>query len=122
MKCFGTKAVARRCSIKKVFLEISQNSQENTCARVSFLIKLKAFGTMFYKEQARNFLLMIIFEEPSSIFVSRCLTKKELAGMLIHISKIFNYKMSSNDMVYVTGNCRRRKKDGSFLPVVLNKK
>ena len=29
---------------KKVFLEISQNSQENTCARVSFLIKLQASG------------------------------------------------------------------------------
>ena len=27
---------------KKVFLEIPQNSQENTCARVSFLIKLQA--------------------------------------------------------------------------------
>ena len=27
---------------KKVFLQISQNSQENTCARVSFLIKLQA--------------------------------------------------------------------------------
>ena len=26
---------------KKVFLEISQNSQENTCARDSFLIKLQ---------------------------------------------------------------------------------
>ena len=26
---------------KKLFLEISQNSQENTCARVSFLIKLQ---------------------------------------------------------------------------------
>ena len=26
---------------KKVFLKISQNSQENTCARVSFLIKLQ---------------------------------------------------------------------------------
>ena len=26
----------RRCSVKKVFLEISQNSQENTCARDSF--------------------------------------------------------------------------------------
>ena len=25
-----------------MFLEISQNSQENTCARVSFLIKLQA--------------------------------------------------------------------------------
>ena len=36
------KAVAWRCSIKKVFLEISQNSQEHTCARVSFLIKLQA--------------------------------------------------------------------------------
>ena len=32
----------RRCSIKKVFLEILQNSQENTCARDSFLIKLQA--------------------------------------------------------------------------------
>ena len=30
----------RMCSVEKVFLEISQNSQENTCARVSFLIKL----------------------------------------------------------------------------------
>ena len=27
---------------KKVFLEISQNSDENACARVSFLIKLQA--------------------------------------------------------------------------------
>ena len=25
-----------RCSVKKVFLEISQNSQENNCARVPF--------------------------------------------------------------------------------------
>ena len=30
------EAVAQTCSVKKVFLEISQNSQENTCARVSF--------------------------------------------------------------------------------------
>ena len=28
--------VTRRCSVKKVFLEISQNSQENNCARVFF--------------------------------------------------------------------------------------
>ena len=31
----ATKAVAPRRSAEKVFLEISQNSQENTCARVS---------------------------------------------------------------------------------------
>ena len=28
------------CSVKKLFLEISQNSQENTCLAVSFLIKV----------------------------------------------------------------------------------
>ena len=36
------EAVAQRRSVEKVFLKISQNSQENTCARVSFLIKLQA--------------------------------------------------------------------------------
>ena len=34
-----SKAVIQRCSVKNVFLEISQNWQENTCAKVSFLIK-----------------------------------------------------------------------------------
>ena len=38
----NSEAVVRKCSIKKVFLEISQNSQENTCARGSFVIKLQA--------------------------------------------------------------------------------
>ena len=36
------EAAVRRCSVKKLFLKISQNSQEITCARVSFLIKLQA--------------------------------------------------------------------------------
>ena len=37
-----SEAVVRRCSAKKVFFEISQNSQENACFRDSFLIKLQA--------------------------------------------------------------------------------
>ena len=41
-KFFNTEAVAQRSSVKKVFLEISQNSQKNICARDSFLIKLQA--------------------------------------------------------------------------------
>ena len=32
----------------KVVLEISQNSQENTCARTSFLIKLQASRLQLY--------------------------------------------------------------------------
>ena len=41
---FSLQAVTQRCSIKKVFLKISQYSQENTCAKASFLIKLQASG------------------------------------------------------------------------------
>ena len=37
--------------IKKVFLKISQNSQENTCARVSFLIKLQASACNLIKKE-----------------------------------------------------------------------
>ena len=32
------EAAAQGCSVKKLFLEISQNSQENTCARALSLI------------------------------------------------------------------------------------
>ena len=39
-----SEAIVQTCSVKMVFLEISQNFQENTCARVSFLIKLQASG------------------------------------------------------------------------------
>ena len=37
-----TEAIAKRCSIKKVFLKILQNLQENNRTRVTFLIKLQA--------------------------------------------------------------------------------
>ena len=44
------EAATRTCSVKKMFLKISQNSQENKCARVSFLIELQtsASGGCFY--------------------------------------------------------------------------
>ena len=41
---------ARRCSVKKMFLKIVQNSQENTCARASFLIILQAWGLWLYQK------------------------------------------------------------------------
>ena len=44
------EAVAQRCSVKMVFLEIPQNSQKNTCARVSFLIKLQEACNFIKKE------------------------------------------------------------------------
>ena len=39
----GGRSSHQRCSVEeKVFAVISQNSQETTCARASFLIKLQA--------------------------------------------------------------------------------
>ena len=39
-----SEAATRGALWKKVFLEISQNSQENTCARVFFSIKMQVWG------------------------------------------------------------------------------
>ena len=48
---FETETVAWRCLVKKVFLEILQNSQENTCVGVSFLTKLQASALQLYYER-----------------------------------------------------------------------
>ena len=45
-----TKAATGVVLQKMVSLEISQNSQENTCVRVSFLIKLQAACNFIKKE------------------------------------------------------------------------
>ena len=61
----NSEAVIRRCSVKIVFLEISQNSQENACARASFLKESVNFSkflrTPFVTEQLRWLLLNISF-------------------------------------------------------------
>ena len=45
------EAATRGVLLKKVFLKILQNSQKNTCARVSFLIKLQALRLQFFKKR-----------------------------------------------------------------------
>ena len=65
VKLVVSEGVVRGCSIKKVFLEISQNSQENTCARVSFLLKLfikketlpQVFSCVFCEISKNNFFM-----------------------------------------------------------------
>ena len=48
------EAVVQTCFVIKVLLEISQNSQENTCARDSFLIKLQALFSCEFCEISKN--------------------------------------------------------------------
>ena len=47
----NTEAVIQKCSVKKLFLEILQNSRENICAKVSFLIKLQAWARVSFSIQ-----------------------------------------------------------------------
>ena len=51
-----SEAVAQRCSVKKVLLEISQNALWNTCARVSFLQALDWKACNFIKKRGVFFL------------------------------------------------------------------
>ena len=52
LRCFESEAAIIGLLWDKVFLEISQNSQKNSCARVSFLIKLQASGLQLYIKKA----------------------------------------------------------------------
>ena len=45
---WNLEVAVRRCSVKKVFWKIWQNSEENTCARVSFLKKFQAWSLQLY--------------------------------------------------------------------------
>ena len=45
------EAVAQTSFVKKAFLEFSQNSLDNTFARVSFLIKLQVWADIFIKKE-----------------------------------------------------------------------
>ena len=60
-----SEAVPRRCSVKKLFLKILQNVHENTCARVSFLIKLQVEACNFIKKET---LAQVFFCEFCKIF------------------------------------------------------
>ena len=75
-----SEAATRVAPCKKVFLEISQNSQENTCARVSFLnfIKKEALAQVFsceFCEISKNtFFTEYIWTTASKEFKTRVLS------------------------------------------------
>ena len=54
-----------------MLLEISQNSQKNTCARVSFLIKLQALHNVIEKETLTQVFSCEFYEIPKNMFYYR---------------------------------------------------
>ena len=68
MKIYFSETVAQSCSVKKVFLENLQNSQENTCARVSLfnkvaVLRLSYVRTPFLTEHLQWLLLSFIYSQ-----------------------------------------------------------
>ena len=48
MFLLGSEAVVHRCFVKKLFLDILQNSHENTCVTVSFFKIVAGWGLQLY--------------------------------------------------------------------------
>ena len=88
------RSIHQRCSVRKGILEISQNSQESTCARVSFLIKLKASACNFIKKETLAQVLSCEFYEfLRTLFLAehlRLLLLKE--NIFLTFSNIPNHK------------------------------
>ena len=82
------EAVVQRCSVKKVLLEISQNSLENACARVSYLIKLPA--TLLNKILSHKRFLVNFVK-----FLRRPFHIEHLWWLLLKTRKVFMQKQPS---------------------------
>ena len=83
-----SEAIARSYSVKKVFLETSQNSQKNTCARVYFLIKLEASACNFIKKET---LTQVFFSEFCEISRDTFFTE-QLWWLLCSFALLLNFR------------------------------
>ena len=61
---YTSEAVIKRCSVKKAVLEVSQNSQENACARVSFLKERLFLAQLFSCEVCEIFKNFFSYRTP----------------------------------------------------------
>ena len=100
------EAVDWRCSVKNVFLKISQNSQENTCVEVSFLIKLQAWlVTLLKKRFPVNFakFLRTLFlrkfklhrTSPVAASVNKIFHLCQVTSRIVSITRAIFYKLTT---------------------------
>ena len=80
-------AVARMCSVKKLFLKIWHNSQENTYVGVSFLRKLQALN--FIKKETPTQVLNSNLKPVSTnfLFFTKCEPLKIMKNAFSYILK-----------------------------------
>ena len=95
-----TEAVTWRCSVENVSLEILQNSQENTCARISFLISWWPEAGSFIKKES---LAQVFSYEFCEMF-----------------KKTFFYRTPTVTVLFLAGLLQRVSGTGVFLRILQN--
>ena len=94
----------QRCSMKKGILEILQNSQENNCARVFFLIKLQAQTCNFIEKET---LTQVFSYEVCKISKNTFLTKHIWATASAHVMNLLLFFiLESVTMIFVLICCK----------------
>ena len=106
-----TKAGIRSCSVKKVFLEILQNLQKNTCVKVSFLITLQVSACNFIKKETLAQVFSRKFCEISKNSFSYRTPVMTVCGLMyvqfmpLHKKWSFPLRISSVNVTKSAGNC-----------------
>ena len=95
-----TEAVTWRCSVENVSLKILQNSQENTCARISFLISWWPEAGSFIKKES---LAQVFSYEFCEMF-----------------KKTFFYRTPTVTVLFLAGLLQRVSGTGVFLRILQN--
>ena len=102
------RTVTRKCSVKKVFLEISQDLQQNTYARVSFLVKLQAsdlpissflgiWSHLLKKSSIENFIFCTVHFVSSMISTKTVATPVKRPNFLnAYLILIYRYTLKNN--------------------------
>ena len=95
-----TEAVTWRCSVENLSLKILQNSQENTCARISFLISWWPEAGSFIKKES---LAQVFSYEFCEMF-----------------KKTFFYRIPTVTVLFLAGLLQRVSGTGVFLRILQN--
>ena len=95
-----TEAVTWRCSVENLSLKILQNSQENTCARISFLISWWPEAGSFIKKES---LAQVFSYEFCEMF-----------------KKTFFYRTPTVTVLFLAGLLQRVSGTGVFLRILQN--
>ena len=90
--------------LKKVFLEISQNSQENNCARLSFLIELQAWDC---KETLAEMFSSEMCKISKNIFFTEHL-RTTASEFLINLKSHFHKQQLSNECRIRRSICQQK--------------